>query len=157
VDAIEISQREVQLFDCSIEFALLFQRRKRLATMEELWERWKTVIADRPDISDYKQGPLYFRRPIDNCLVVSFDSGWYPFLDDSIGYNRPEKRCWYVPKNSLLDHVVEAMRNLHLPQNGGRTFLHANGAMCSENADLVRWTLAVPSEFLLPRRGLVSA
>jgi hypothetical protein len=151
MNAIHISEIEVASFDLSIDLACLLQRRERLARIEELLERKHSVLADRPT-GDRSSGPLYGRRA-DGCLVVSFDSGWYPFLDDSMGYNRPEDRCWYVPKNSVIDHVVAAMQNLNLPQTGGRAFLHANGAMRAGNVELVRWTLAVPSKFLLPVLG----
>lgn len=146
MDPVHISEIEVELFDLSINLACFLQRRERLARIEDLLQRKEAVLADRPT-GDRRSGPLYGRRA-DGCLVVSFDSGWYPFLDDSVGYNRPETRCWYVPKNRVLDHVLEAMQDLNLPQSGGRAFLHARGAMGAGNLELVRWDLAVPSKFL---------
>jgi hypothetical protein len=150
MNAVHISEIEVEMFDLSIDLACYLQRRERLARIEDLLERKDAVLADKPT-GDRRSGPLYGRRA-DGCLVVSFDSGWYPFLDDSMGYNRPETRCWYCPKNPVLDHVVEAMQDLNLPQSGGRAFLHANGAMRAGNIELIRWDLAVPSRFLLNLR-----
>lgn len=43
------------------------------------------------------------------CLVLSFDHGWYPSLDNRRGYNRGSQR-WYIPKiGALLTRVAQAM------------------------------------------------
>lgn len=145
---VHISELGVELFDCSIDFALALQRSEHLARIEELLKRSETVLASAP-AERRERGPLRAYRA-DGCLVLSFDASWYPFLDDSAGYNRPETRCWYVPKNSILDRVAEAMRNLDRPQSGGRAFLHDRGALAAGNIELVSWTLAIPSKYLGP-------
>lgn len=53
--------------------------------------------------------PSYFMAE-DGSLVISFDSGWYPFLCNTRGYNTGPQR-WYIPKVSRLiarvAHVVQ--------------------------------------------------
>src|SRR5437588_11634759 len=54
--------------------------------------------------SDEPATPGYFYRG-DNCLVLSFDHSWYPFLDSTHSYNHPPVR-WYIPKISRLIGLV---------------------------------------------------
>jgi len=115
----------------------------------------------RPDYALMKSPlPNYFYDRTD-CLVVSFDGSWYPFLDNTQGYNRRPQR-WYIPKISgLLARVAQEMqtpgqRHLGGGPPGGRVFLHTGGALRrlanEEEMVLVKWELPKESFFLRNRR-----
>jgi hypothetical protein len=117
-------------------------------------ERKQTVLAEAPKHENFRSsGPEYGRRN-DGCLVVSFDSSWYAFLDDTRAYNRRESRCWHIPGNPLLDCVIKEMKTLNRLLAGGRAFLHNDGALIVDGIELVRWSLAAPSQYLLKRREI---
>jgi len=105
--------------------------------------------------------PYYFYRG-DGSLVVSFGRGWYPFLDNTRGYNQGSER-WYVPKISgLLAGVGRAMqtpeqRQFLQGQSGGRVFLHSTGALRAPSGvaefELLTWKLPTDSHFLRDRNA----
>jgi len=144
-----ISPRDVEEFDLVIALACRFQSEERLEfNLPPGFQANHQII------------PLYFYRK-DECLVLSFDGSWYPFLDNTRGLNRGPQR-WYVPKKSwLLAQVGIAMqspeqRRLSGSRSGGRIFLHSLGALrspaMSAEIELIRWQLPRESSFLRNRR-----
>jgi hypothetical protein len=89
VPLIKFSTADVEQFDKAIAVACMTQSEDRLENKLPTGLRAKEYGV-----------PDYFYRS-DGCLVLSFDGGWYPFLDNTQGYNRGLQR-WYVPKTSQL-------------------------------------------------------
>lgn len=133
---IDVSAREVGEFDLAISVACMAQSEDRLE--HELPAELE---------KDYAV-PDYFYSS-DGCLVLSFDRGWYPFLDNTRGYNRGAQR-WYVPKrSSLLVRLAQAMqtpdqKRLSGGWSGGRVFLHSTGVVrrpSMKEIELLAWKL----------------
>src|SRR5712692_525074 len=103
----------------------------RYGSHERLEERsasnWRAMVHGEPHV-------VAWNYRSDGCLVLSFDGGWYPFLDNTQGYNRGPQR-WYVPKMSrLLARVAHAMQTPEQKRfsggrPGGRVFLHSTGVV----------------------------
>jgi hypothetical protein len=135
-----VSPAEINEFDLAIATACMLKSEDRLG---------KDVLSipdNRPMM------PRYFYRK-DLCLVLSFDVSWYPFLDNTMGYNQGSQR-WYVPKASaLIARCAQEMQKQRFGSRpGGRLFLHLGGALRSGNVTLLRWTLNDGSKYLLLRR-----
>jgi len=133
-----------------------FDQAIAIACMKKSAERFECKVP--PVLSnDESATPRYFYRR-DNCLVLSFDHSWYPFLDSTHSYNYPSVR-WYVPKIShLLGIVANEMQTPEhrrlSGQPGGRVFLHNAGAirrLGSREIEFVRWQLPKPSLLLQDR------
>src|SRR5207237_660057 len=79
----KLSTADVEQFDNAIA----------VACMPHSEDRLENKLPARLPVKEYGV-PDYFYRS-DGCLVLSFDGGWYPFLDNTQGYNRGLLR-WYV-------------------------------------------------------------
>ena len=117
--SIAVSAEDVERFDLAITIACMTQSEHRFEYRVSPGSQFKNYAV-----------PDYFYST-DGCLVLSFDCGWYPFLDNTRGYNRGPQR-WYVPKISqLLSRIAIAMqapqqKRLSGHWSGGRVFLHAD-------------------------------
>lgn len=97
--------------------------------------------------------PDYFRSQ--GALVLSFDAQWFPFLDNTVGYNRTPQR-WYVPKTSQLIrrvalHMQTPAQRSRSPMPGGRTFFRHRGAfrrIDGKRIEVLAWNFAKDSVFL---------
>jgi hypothetical protein len=143
-----VSPSEVEEFDLAIALACRFQSAERLEfNLPPGFKAKEHVVPD------------YFYRN-DGCMVLSFDRSWYPFLDNTRGYNRGPQR-WYVPKrSSLLANIGVAMQS---PEQrrfsggipGGRVFMDSLGVVrCPPSrgeVELLAWNLPRESHFLRDR------
>jgi len=73
VPSILVSAEDVDDFDAAIAFARILRWEQRL----------EHTLPHEPNIKGFAV-PDYFYRS-DGCLVISFDGGWYPFLDNTRG------------------------------------------------------------------------
>ena len=145
-----ISETDVDRFDAVILFACLAQSSERFEYAVDV----SSVTYDDYRVPDY----FYSER----CLVISFDTGWYPFLDNTRGYNHRHER-WYIPKKSVI--LAQVARWMQQPDHrarvgripGGRVFVHAQGAFSRSpngiDVPLVNWTLPKESLYLLDYLG----
>ncbi|MFZ0318903.1 MAG: hypothetical protein WAL56_07245 [Candidatus Sulfotelmatobacter sp.] len=121
--AIAVSTVEVEQFDIAIGRACAYQSEHRL--------EFELPAGAQPGSAGAV--PAYFYSS-DDCLVISFDGSWYPFLDNTRGYNRVPQR-WYIPKTSNLiasiAHAMQAPDQKRICGNrpGGRVFLHSAGVI----------------------------
>ena len=143
---IHISAEEIDEFDAAIAIACLLQSSKRL----------ENTVPRTLRIADYAVPDYFYRQ---GCLVISFDGRWYPFLDNTRGYNRGQLR-WYIPKISeLLARVGRAMqspeRRRIAGRAGGRVFLHTAGVVRrpagTTEEELLAWNIGGKSSYLRDR------
>lgn len=128
---------EVAEFDLAIAVACIRKSQDRLGP----------TVASGLDAEDFSLPDYFYSR---GCLVISFDRSWYPYLDNTRGYNRGEQR-WHVPKNTnLLIRVADSMKACNRAQPGGRTLLCRKGALLASNLQtwLLEWTLESDSKWL---------
>ena len=145
---IQVSAKEIDEFDVAIALACLLQSPERL----------ENKVSKKMRLADYAVPDYFYSQ--DGCLVVSFDGGWFPFLDNTRGYNRGPQR-WYIPKTSeLLARVARSMqtaeqRRILGAQAGGRVFLHSTGALRRPEAmpelELLTWYIEGRSCYLCDR------
>jgi len=150
VPFIDVSTADVAEFDVAIAVACMTQSKLRFEHKLPVGVRAKEYAV-----------PDYFYRS-DGCLVLSFDGGWYPFLDNTQGYNRGPQR-WYVPKMSrLLARVAHAMQTPEQKRfsggrPGGRVFLHSTGVVrrpaSMKEIELLTWKLPKESCYLHDRHA----
>lgn len=144
--SIPITANDVDEFDSAITIACQLKSPERL-------EFSHSATTDSGPVSV----PAYFRKS--GSLVISFDGGWFPFLDNTTGYNRGDQR-WYIPKTSRL--VAEVAQRMQRPprtsQKPGRVFLHSGGAyrrrVDRTEIEIVEWVLPQKSRFLEDRTDL---
>lgn len=143
---VAVSEGELNDLDDAIRAACLLKSHDRLEA--------NTAV---PPSADYVDLPGYFYTQ-GGELSISFDGGWYPFLDEISGYNQRHQR-WYIPKRSvLLARIARAMqeplqaRYSQIP--GGRVFLTATGVTRRPEGypevEVLRWKLPRDSAFILP-------
>ncbi len=149
--SLDVSPDDVERFDLAITVACMTQSE----------HRFEYKITAGVQIKEYAV-PDYFYS--DGCLVVSFDGSWYPFLDNTRGWNRGPQR-WYIPKISqLLARVAHAMqtpeqRRIAAGWSGGRVFLHATGVIrrpaSMKEIELLTWHLPKRSAYLHARAAVL--
>lgn len=137
------TSKDVDDFDLAIVTACLLKSEHRIEELHRGMPYSSFALPDRFRCRGY--------------LVVSFDAGWYPFLDNTRSKNPPELR-WYVPPTKLLSIVAAAMQlrmEAATAINGGRVFLDDIGAVRRENGKdvpLLYWSLPKKSLFLESQR-----
>jgi hypothetical protein len=142
------SEEELTNFEAAIIAACVLQSESPLEHATRDLPRVESLVV-----------PSYFRSR-DGALVVSFDKGWQPFLDNTRGYNQGPQR-WYIPKTSKLlaqvAHELQTSRQRrYADQPGCRVFLDFRG-VCRrpegyEEVEVLRWRLPRSSAFLRPRQ-----
>jgi hypothetical protein len=148
VPFITVSTKDVEKFDVAIAIACMVQSNDRL----------EYQLPDSIQVRDYNV-PDYFYST-DGCLVLSFDGAWYPFLDNTRGYNRSFQR-WYIPKTSeLLARIGHALqtpdqKRISGDRPGGRVFIHAGGVVrrptMSREIEVANWQLPKASAYIKQR------
>ena len=94
----------------------------------------RPILAGMPEIPDGAEISLPDRfKDRDGSLVLSFDSRWYPFLNNGRGHHVGQNPRWYIPNAHLLKLVVSALKTPDELERaggvaGGRVFLSAVGA-----------------------------
>jgi hypothetical protein len=151
---VAVSSGEVEQFDIAVALACAHRSEHRL--------EFDIPINAQP--SEIGSAPNYFYSS-DDCLVISFDGSWYPFLDNTRGYNGGPQR-WYIPKvSSLLASIAHVMqtreqKRLSRGRTGGRIFVHAGGAIrrpaSGREVEVLSWKLPKESYFLRDRRAKLS-
>jgi hypothetical protein len=150
-ERVSIPQVEVDEFDYAIAVARIKKSSEPLGPLEIILRDLSTREVKREEFGC----PNYLYRE-DQCLIVSFNKTWRPYLDNTRGYNVGEQR-WFIPRGTaLLERVAGAMRALDEGQPGGRTFLCAEGALRNigtANCWLVEWALEGESVILRQREN----
>ncbi len=146
---IAVSGAEVEQFDIAVALACAYQSENRF----EFEIPADVKPSEAGGVPDY-----FYSR--DGCLVISFDCTWYPFLDNTRGYNRGPER-WYMPKmSSLLAAIALAMqapdqKRFSRGRSGGRVFVHSTGVIrrpaVTQDLELLSWKLPSDSYFLRDR------
>lgn len=134
-----VTPKEVDEFDRAILTACVLRSEHRMDDERSYPTDWSSII-ELPD---------YFYH--DKYLVISFDRGWYPFLDNTRGYNRGPQR-WYIPKCSrILAAIADALRWNSDGRPGGRVFVSFDGVFRRDDGEqiqLLDWELPKKSHFL---------
>jgi hypothetical protein len=135
-----------------------FEKAICIAVVEKLEQPPSEPIrSEQPfDIEDV---PRHFYQR--NALVLSFDIQGRPFLLDSRGYNRNERRQpypdrrWYLRRNRLLDRIGKELETIR-GEGGGRVFIDISGVRTKEQErqyiDILNWTLPRESQLLRVRQ-----
>ena len=61
-----------------------------IACAKKSSERFECALPRDINPADFSVPKYFYSR--DACLVLSFDGAWYPFLDNTQGYNHPPQR-----------------------------------------------------------------
>ena len=137
-----IPETEGISFGLALAIACVKHSHERLGGITD--QMMKSVRGGSPSIPGY----LYQ----DRCVVVSFDGDYFPFLCNTMGYNRMDDR-WYIPVNPLLKRVRDVVRELPSAIPGGRVFIHRGGCFYKRDGHhrttLLDWKIEGDPPFLM--------